>query len=107
MKPLIVILLLFSLIGPVAAQNEPLSIEGLQLRNARLLVAGMAFGIGSYDDELALSGQTQLFCAPDDVDISGNYLWDLAEEELDGNQDLATVATIVLQRLQTLYPCAP
>jgi hypothetical protein len=54
-----------------------------------------------------LSGQTQLFCTPDDVDISGNYLWELAEEELDGNQDLATVATIVLQRLQALYPCAP
>lgn len=107
MKPLIVTLHLFLSVGPVSAQNEPLSIEGLALRNARLLVAGMAFGIGSYDDELASAGQPQLFCAPDDVDISGNYLWELAQAELDGNQDLATVATIVLQRLQLLYPCAP
>ena len=107
MKPFIVTLLVFLLTGSVSAQNEPLSIEGLALRNARLLVAGMAFGIGSYDGELALAGQTKLFCAPDDVDISGNYLWELAEGELDGNQDLATVATVVLQQLQVLYPCAP
>ena len=107
MKLLTLILPLLLLVGPAAAQNEPLSIEGLALRNARLLVAGMAFGIGSYGDELASSGQTGLFCAPDDVDISGNYLWELAEGELRGNQDLATVATTVLRRLQTLYPCSP
>jgi hypothetical protein len=33
-------------------------------------------------------------------------LWELAEEELDGDHDLATVATAVLRRLQTIYPCS-
>ena len=40
MKPFIIALLIASLSGSVAAQDEPLSIEGLALRNARLLVAG-------------------------------------------------------------------
>lgn len=107
MKPFIATLLFLSLSGPIFAQDESLSIEGLALRNARLLVAGMAFGLGTYDDELSAEGQPRLFCAPDDVSINGNYLWELAEAELDGNHDLATVATTVLQRLRTLYPCSP
>ena len=107
MKPFAVTLFVFLLAGSVSAQNEPLSIEGLVVRNARLLVAGMAFGIGGYDDELASAGQTKLFCAPEDVDINGNYLWELADGELDGNQDLGTVASVVLQRLRALYPCSP
>ncbi|MFL2547402.1 MAG: hypothetical protein ACJ0SL_08610 [Candidatus Rariloculaceae bacterium] len=105
MKPVLATLLVFALIGPVAAQDEPFSIEGLALRNARLLVAGMAFGLGTYDDELAASEQSRLYCPPDDVSINGNYLWELAEAELSGDHDLATVATTVLQLLQDLYPC--
>ena len=99
--------LLFSLSsGSVFAQDESLSIEGLALRNARLLVAGMAFGFGTFDDELTAAGHVRLYCPPDDVTINGNYLWEIAEEELDGDHDLATVATTVLQRLRTLYPCS-
>ena len=107
MKPFAVSVLVFALTAPALAQDEPLSIEGLALRNARLLVAGMAFGIGSYSDGLTAAGRTGLFCAPDGVDINGNYLWELAEAELDGDHDLGTVAATVLQRLQALYPCAP
>ncbi len=106
MKPFIVALLLVSFGGSVSAQDEPLSIEGLALRNARLLIAGVAFGLGTYDGELAAVGQTRLYCAPDEVNITGNYLWELAEDELDGDHDLATVAATVLQRLRTLYPCS-
>ncbi len=106
MKPFIVVLLVFSVSGAVLAQDEPLSIEGLALRNARLLVAGVAFGVSVYDGELASGGQARLYCAPDGVKITGNYLWELAEDELDGDHDLATVATTVLQRLRTLYPCS-
>jgi len=92
--------------GSVSAQDVPLSIEGLALRNARLLVAGMAFGFGTFDDEITSTGGTRLYCPPVDVDINGNYLWELAEEELDGDHDLATVATAVLQRLRAIYPCS-
>ena len=106
MKPFIVALLVCSFSGSVAAQDEPLSIEGLALRNARLLIAGVAFGFGAYDGELASVGQTRLYCAPDGVNITGNYVWELAEGELDGDHDLATVASTVLQRLRTLYPCS-
>ncbi len=106
MKPFIIALLIASLSGSVAAQDEPLSIEGLALRNARLLVAGVAFGFGAYDGELVSTGQTRLYCSPDGVNITGNYLWELAEDELDGDHDLATVAATVLQRLRTLYPCS-
>ena len=99
--------LLFSLLsGSALAQNESLSIEGLALRNARLLVAGMAFGFGTFDDELTATGHARLYCPPDDVSINGNYLWEIAEEELNGDHDLATVATTVLQRLRALYPCS-
>ena len=106
MKPLLVTLLVFSLHGPVWAQDEPLSIEGLALRNARLLVAGIAYGFWIYDSELESAEQARLYCAPDDVSISGNYLWELAEAELGGDHDLAAVAATVLRRLQALYPCA-
>ncbi len=106
MKPFIVVLLVAACSGPVWAQDEPLSIEGLALRNARLLIAGVAFGLGTYDGELASTGQTRLYCSPDGVNITGNFLWELAEEELDGDHDLATVAATVLQRLRTLYPCS-
>ncbi len=106
MKPFIVALFVVSFTGSVSAQDEPLSIEGLALRNARLLVAGVAFGLGTYDGELASTGQARLYCVPDGVDITGNYLWELAEDELDGDHDLATVAATVVQRLRTLYPCA-
>ncbi|MEE8094174.1 MAG: hypothetical protein V3T47_08050 [Gammaproteobacteria bacterium] len=106
MKPFIVTLFVVSFSGSVYAQDAPLSIEGLTLRNARLLVAGVAFGLGTYDGELASTGQPRLYCVPDGVDISGNYLWELADDELDGDHDLATVAATVVQRLQALYPCA-
>lgn len=97
--------LLCLMIGTAVAQDTPLSIEGLAQRNARLLVAGVAYGFHAVDSELAQTGLTRLYCPPDDVDISGNYLWELAEAELDGDRDLATVTATVLRRLQALYPC--
>lgn len=99
--------LLFLMIGSAVAQDTPLSVEGLAQRNARLLVAGVAYGFHAVDSELAQPGFTRLYCPPDGVDISGNYLWELAEAELDGDHDLATVTAAVLGRLQALYPCNP
>jgi hypothetical protein len=107
MRLFVVTLLCFSLNGPIRAQDVPFSIEGLALRNARLLVAGVAFGFGTYAEELSATGLPGLYCAPNDDVINGNYLWELAKAELDGDHALATVATTVLQRLQMLYPCAP
>ncbi len=99
--------LLCLMIGSAVAQETPLSIEGLAQRNARLLVAGVAYGLHAVDSELSQPGFARLYCPPDDVDISGNYLWELAEAELDGDHDLATVTETVLGRLRTLYPCSP
>ncbi|HEY5622919.1 MAG TPA: hypothetical protein VIV14_04085 [Gammaproteobacteria bacterium] len=87
------------------AQEMPLTIEGLAQRNARLLVAGVAYGLFAVDAELDSAGSSPLYCPPDGVEISGNYLWDLADAELDGDQDLLTVAETVLRRLRALYPC--
>ena len=106
MKIVPVFMLAIITCGPVAAQEQPLSIEGLALRNARLLVAGMAFGFGTFDEALISGDRVRLYCPPDDVEINGNLLWQLADEALDGDHNLATVATAVLQRLQTLYPCS-
>ncbi len=106
MKSLFAILLMASLSSPAWPQDEPLSIEGLALRNARLLVAGVAYGFWTFDSELEADGKQRFYCAPQEVDISGNYLWELADAELDGDHDLATVAATVLRRLKTLYPCA-
>ncbi len=94
-------------IGSAVAQEAPLSIEGLAQRNARLLVAGVAYGFHAVDSELTQPGFARLYCPPADVDISGNYLWDLAEQELNGDHDLATVTATVLERLKALYPCSP
>jgi len=105
MKPFIIALLVALFSGPISAQDEPLSVEGLTQRNARLLVTGVAFGFGAYDDELASAERARLYCAPEEVNISGNYLWELADSELDGVHDLATVAATVLQRLRTRFPC--
>ena len=99
--------LLCLMIGAAVAQDTPLSVEGFAERNGRLLVAGVAYGFLAFDTRLAQPGFTRLYCPPDDVDINGNYLWELAEAELDGDHDLATVTATVLQRLQTLYPCNP
>jgi hypothetical protein len=100
-------LLLLAAAAGAIAQDTPLTIEGLAQRNGRLLVAGMAYGLYAVDAELDSAGRSPLYCPPDDVEISGNYLWELAEAELAGDQDLLTVAETVLRRLRALYPCDP
>ena len=92
--------------GAALAQEDTFSIEGFAERNARLMIVGMAFGFGMFDSELEAADRPALYCPPADVNVTGNYLWDLADSELDGDHDLETVARTVMTRLRALFPCS-
>ena len=105
MKVLAVAVAFLFFAGAAQAQEDRFSIEGFAERNARLMIVGMAFGFGTFGSELEGANRPALYCPPADVNVTGNYLWNLADSELDGDHDLETVARTVMTRLRALFPC--
>lgn len=107
MKLLVTALLLFLSIGHFvsAAKDAPLSAEGLSLRDAKVLVAGVAYGFGTYNAHLILNGKATLYCAPLSLSINGRLLWQLAEKELAGPHAIDIIVISAIDGLKKTYPC--
>lgn len=86
---------------PVLAADEPFSIKGLNERDAKLLIAGMAYGIAAVNVLLP----RPYYCKQDGNVITGKDLWSLAEENLAGPFEVVIVAAAVAVELPKKYAC--
>lgn len=105
MKRLVAVLLLSLIANLSLAEDAPLSVDGLNLRDAQLLVAGVAYGFATYDAHIALSGKSPLYCTPVSESINGKLLWQLAEKNLAGPHEITTIAIVAISELKKKFPC--
>lgn len=105
MKRLVTVLLQLFIANHALAEDAPLSVDGLNLRDAQLLVAGVAYGSATYHAHIVLSGKSPLYCAPVNASINGRLLWNLAEKNLAGPHEITTIANAAIMELKMKYPC--
>lgn len=105
MKKLVTVLLLFFIANLASAEDAPLSVDGLNLRDAQILVAGVAFGFATYHAHILLSEKSSLYCIPVNASVNGRLLWKLAEKILAGPHKIITIANTAIMELKIKYPC--
>jgi hypothetical protein len=86
------------------AQQPPLSIKGVNDAGMQVLLAGMAYGIGSANFFLRMEGRG-LYCPPRGVLTTPALLRDLAASQLKGPQKPDVVAIAALDGLRQKFPC--
>lgn len=104
MKRLVTVLFLFFIGSLASADDDPLSVDGLNLRDAQLLVAGVAYGFATYHAHSVLR-KSPLYCIPLNASVNGRLLWKLAEKNLAGPHEITTIANAAIMELKTKYPC--
>lgn len=105
MKRLVTALMLFLIASLALAEDSPLSVDGLNLRDAQLLVAGVAYGFATYDAHIVLREKSPLYCAPVSASVNGKLLWQLAEKSLAGPHEITIIAIAAINELKMKFPC--
>lgn len=88
----------------IQAQDAPLSIRGTNEAGMQVLLAGMAYGIGSANFFLRMEGRG-LYCPPRDVLTTPTLLRELAAKQLEGPQKPDVVAIAAIDGLRKKFPC--
>jgi hypothetical protein len=107
MKPLcrsIVLALAIFLVPAAAAQEAPLSIKGVNEAGMKMLLAGMAYGIGSANFFLRMEGRG-LYCPPRGVLTTPELLRQIAANQLNGAHKPDVIAITAIDGLRKKYPC--
>lgn len=86
------------------AQQAPLSIKGVNAAGMQMLLAGMAYGIGSANFIGRMEGRG-LYCPPRGVLTTPDLLRALASEQLSGPQKPDVIAIAAMDGLRNKYPC--
>lgn len=87
-----------------SAQQAALSIKGVNDAGMQVLLAGMAYGMGSANFIARMEGRG-LYCPPRGVLTTPALLRDLAGEQLKGSQKPDVIAIAALDGLRRKYPC--
>ena len=87
-----------------STQQPALSIKGVNEAGMQVLLAGMAYGIGTSNFFLRMEGRG-LYCPPRGVLTTPKLLRDLAGEQLNGPQKPDAIAIAALDGLRRKYPC--
>ena len=93
---------IFPLSSNGLAGETPLSIYGLNKKEQRLFMAGVAEGI-TYLAIMQSVGRE--FCLPTNGRISGQFLWSLIAERISGPRRIETIAPLVTATLASRFPC--
>ena len=86
------------------AQGEKLSVTGVNDVGMQILLAGMAYGIGSANFFLRMEGRG-LYCPPRKVLTTPDLLRDLAAGQLKGQQKPDVIAIAAIDGLRKKFPC--
>ena len=100
---LVIIATAVILSSPASAQ-QALSIKGVNEAGMQVLLAGMAYGIGSANFMTRMEGRG-LYCLPRGILTTSTLLRDLASAQLNGPQKPDVIAIAALDGLRTKYPC--
>ena len=87
-----------------SAQKAPLSIKGVNDAGMQVLLAGMAYGMGTANFVLRMEGRG-LYCPPRAVLTTPKLLRELASKQLSGPQKPDVIAIAALDELRKAYPC--